>query len=311
MIPKTVSQTNEQEFEDRRAQVADEALRLWCRGALAETHAFFDRFQLSIPDLRIYQGDLILDGERVDGHLMVRLQNAKGCIGNVAFIAADGQRRYLSPDHVTGLYFSFKGAKNVIVVSVGFVRGARVHKDLGHAVAVCFKSDNVTTLTSIMRQRHARAKILLATPKGGVGDVHAAPHILVEAPLATPLYTGRECAEFDNSALAANSRPANPPSPARPLRPLIASSNLAADEPDAEVITAVDNAKKLLVWVARRGLTEFARKVAMQRGPSGVRTAAVVGPALALLVEHGWLVTVDGRRYQVTPAALSALANRQ
>ena len=104
------------------------------------------------PDLRSYTGDLSIDGVKVDGWLMVPLRDAERALRNIAFVAPDGQRLYLSKDHVGGCYFSISGSKMVIVISIGLVRGARVNKDLGHAVAVCFLADNVPTVTNIMHQ---------------------------------------------------------------------------------------------------------------------------------------------------------------
>ena len=294
-----------------RAQVENEACRLWYHGALAESNAFFDRFQISRSDLRIYQGDLTIDGTNVDCWLMVPMRDAERTLRNIAFVAADGRRLHLSKDHVAGTYFGIGKPRGVVVISEGLVRGVRIHQQLGHAVAVCFKASNVATVTDIMRAKYPRAKILLAAHDGALGSIEGVESTLIEAPLAKPLEDGRECAESDNSALAAEPQPANPPSSIKPLRLLTAPTNLAANGQNADLITDLENAKKLLAWLARRGLTEFTRKMAMQRGPSGCRTAAVVGQALKALVEHGWLSTADDRTYRVTGDDLSALANRE
>jgi len=56
----------------------------------------------------------------------------------------------------------------------------------------------------------------------------------------------------------------------------------------------LDDARHLLAWITRRGVTEFSRRQIFD-GVRNQRLTKVtdVDPALALLIDHGWVQTID------------------
>jgi phage/plasmid primase-like uncharacterized protein len=268
-----------QEVERQRAELRDRAQQLWSTSKAASVaHPFFEHWGVAVTGLKCYEGDLAIDGVSCDGLLMVPMRDSERQVANIAFVDGRGTRRYLSRDHILGLYFGMGPSGGHITITEGFLRGCRFHAAHGGAVAIAFIAENVPEVVSIMCSRYPDTRILVVARDGTIATIEATATV----------------------ALPNESLPSLPPD-----QPLVAAQAAAAqrngflvpDSPEA----------KIVAWASRRGLTEFTRKQVLQLGPSGLRKAEIASPALQKLVELGRLHSDDGRRYRVTRGAIGTI----
>lgn len=66
------------------------------------------------------------------------------------------------------------------------------------------------------------------------------------------------------------------------------------------------DAQALLDWLKAKSWTEFHRDKLGKAGPAAVRTAKRRDQLLSILVEHGYLMSTDGKTFQLTPLAETA-----
>jgi hypothetical protein len=196
---------------------------------------------------------------------MVPMRDSEKRVANIAFIDGSGARRYLSPDHILGLYFGFGRGGGPIAIVEGFLRGARFHAEHGGAVAVSFIFANVPIVASIMRERYPDARISLVARDGTTATTEAAA---TEPPAAES-----QPSLLRESLHTAATVPATASNPFR--------------TPDSP-------AQRLYAWVQRKGLTEFTQRQVLQLGPASLRRADVARAALQVLVEQGLLVAAEG-----------------
>ena len=306
---------------ESQAEIQQQAQEIWDGGAAApDQHPFFACWGVSVNGLKIYRGDLSIDGVRCDGMLLVPMRDAERNLQNLAFLGVT-ERHYLSNDHVLNSYFGFGQRCDPILVVEGFLRGARVHRAFGHAVAVAFTAENVANVVAIMQKRHAAARIALIARDGSIEDADAA----VES----------HAADVDRHATDANGDSAGATAPAiehaadvRSDAPQAATSfeqsqgegqaislpealTMPVRGPTGEIDALLppesEEAQLLLKYIQRRGLSVLTRKQTMQFGPNSIRYAPLAKLALRGLVRTGWLSTEDDSHYRLTPAACVAL----
>src|ERR1022692_1996864 len=113
------------------AEVRERAQQLWNAAEPVHEHHFFEIgcWGVAVPGLRRYPGDLEIEGERVYETLIVPMRDAERRIQNLAFVRSNGARRYLSVNHLRGLYWALGSgalgrAGGPIAVIEGFLRGA-------------------------------------------------------------------------------------------------------------------------------------------------------------------------------------------
>jgi hypothetical protein len=106
MTADSVSLDLEHDDKDHWMEVRRQAIKIWYDAEQTTSHPFFERFGVSATGLRIYRGALVLDSVRCDGMLLVPMFDADRNLVNLAFIPEDGQRKYLSSEHIAGNYFS-------------------------------------------------------------------------------------------------------------------------------------------------------------------------------------------------------------
>jgi hypothetical protein len=283
-IAELNSATLARELEDRRENVRRLSAKHWYEAECASTHPFFDRFKVAAPEgLRLYRGALVLDGEACEGRLLVPMTNPERHLQNLAFVAEDGQRKYLATDCVEGTYWSIGKASgdSTIVVTSGFLKGLQIHRELGHSVAVSFTHANSAAIATLMRERYPVAQIFVIGPGGKLEPFDAV--------------------QSDKTTIPAR--------PIVPLRPLVAAQDSAAEKGADESTEDFGDAKKMLAWISRRRLQAFERKFMLQQGPSVIRPLARARAALDLLARCGWVEphTEADTLYRLTPSALSEL----
>jgi phage/plasmid primase-like uncharacterized protein len=291
---------------ESQAEIQQQAQEIWDGAAAApDQHPFFACWGVSVNGLKIYRGDLSIDGVRCDGMLLVPMRDAERNLQNLAFLGLT-ERHYLSNDHVLNSYFGFGQRSDRILVAKGFLQGARAHRAFGHAVAVAFTAENVPNVMQIMRKRYTDARIVLVAPDGSIQsadlDAHAADASGDES-AAAPGFAGEDAADERSDAPQAATEPQEGPSQAPP--PSRTSDANALLKPESE------EAQLLLNWIQRKKLTELTRKQTMQYGPNSLRYAPLAKLALGALVRSGWLATEDESRYLLTPTACVALGVHQ
>jgi hypothetical protein len=285
----SVSLDLEHDDKERWLEVRRQAIKIWYGAEQTASHPFFDHFDVSTSGLRVYHGALVVDSMRCEGTLLVPMFDCDRNLVNLAFVPEDGQRWYLSKEHVAGNYFSIgrhkAGEPGAIVITSGFLNGLRIHQQFGHPVAVAFTTANVPAIAELMADRHPSADIFVWDQEGA----------LTRYSRKRPVLEGSQVA----------------PRPIVPLRPLVAAIASSGSEhltfqSTLETLELKD-AKKLLAWIARRRLTELDRKLVMQAGPSSVRPVARTRAALAKLVEFGWVHTPNDKQYTLTESALTEI----
>jgi putative DNA primase/helicase len=157
MTARSVPIRYERDDNQAALEVRNQSIKIWCDALPAGSHPVFERFGVSVEGLRNYQGSLVLEGTWCNGNLLVPMFDRARNLANLAFVSADGQRRYLSRPHVAGTYFSVgkypAGTKSSIVVSGGLVAALKIREELGSPVAVAFTSSNVGAVAEIMADR--------------------------------------------------------------------------------------------------------------------------------------------------------------
>jgi hypothetical protein len=244
-----------------RAQVRESAQRIWDAAAPVERHLFFSCWGVSVSGLKVYRGDLTIDGVSCDGMLLVPMLDADRKIQNLAFISLIGNRHYLSKDQVLGTYFGIGPRSDPILIAEGFLRGVRAHQATENAVAVAFTAANIPNVAMIMRHRHRYARIKVIARDGSLENADFDAHFAGSAAgfEGTPEVAGESSAER-----ATGIPTTQPTSSERRQDPKVGCTLL---EP------TTTGARNLLEWVKRKGLTAFTRSQVLQRGPVSVRKA--------------------------------------
>jgi hypothetical protein len=303
VIREMAVQKHEQEGEQRQAEIREQAHRIWNNAEPAEHHLFFLRWRVSVNGLKVYRGDLTIDGVKCDGMLLVPMHDAERNLQNLTFLGLT-ERHYLAKDHFMGTYFSFGSHKPncLIAITEGIIRGAKFHETGGHPVAVAFTAANVPNVKRLMRERYPDAKIVLVARDGSIQsadmNTHAADASGDSAGATAPV--GEHATDERSNA---------PRAPTKPLEgPSQAPASCRTSEVNALLKPESEEAELLLSWVQRKELAEFTRRQVLQYGPNSIRLAPIAGAALRQLVAGGWLLTQDNNQYRVAPAALAAFS---
>ena len=306
---------------ESQAEIQQQAQEIWDGAAAApDQHPFFVAWG-AVPGLKVYQGDLTIDGVGCDGTLLVPMRDAERNLQNLAFIDPIGTRRYLSEDHILGTYFALGQRGGTIAIVAGLIRGARFHAATGGAVAIAFNAANVSIVTKIMRARYPDAKIVLLARDGSTQDADGEREDVVAN-------VNVHTAEQNGDSAAAAGRAAEDPVDERSDAPQAATSfeqpqgeaqaislpealTMPVRGPTGEIDALLppesEEAQLLLKYIQRRGLSVLTRKQTMQFGPNSIRYAPLAKLALRGLVRTGWLSTEDDSHYRLTPAACVAL----
>ncbi|MFM0201331.1 DUF927 domain-containing protein [Paraburkholderia fungorum] len=176
--PTTVERTRrakeqrERAEQDARAQVdeaqqriraADRASTLWESAAAAsDDHPYLQGKTVRAHGLRLYRGNLRIGGMACDGALMVPLRAASGDLTSLEFIAADGEKRFLSGGSKAGSFCLIGDDYTRIVIAEGYATGASAFEATSYAVAVAFDAGNLRRVASALREQHPKAVLVFA-----------------------------------------------------------------------------------------------------------------------------------------------------
>ena len=108
------------------------------------------------PDaqLRVYQGDLSINGMACAGALIVPLRDGTKNLTTLQFISESGEKRFLPDGRKQGCYSSLGGTPDtVLLISEGYATGASLHQATGYPVAIAFDAGNLEAVGKALRDK--------------------------------------------------------------------------------------------------------------------------------------------------------------
>lgn len=101
--------------------------------------------------------------------LVIPLIDESGTIVNLQFIAADGQKRFLSGGRKQGCYSTIGDPGETILICEGWTTGVSLYESTGHYVIVAMDAGNLKPVAEIARRQHPDGKIILCADNDPVG----------------------------------------------------------------------------------------------------------------------------------------------
>lgn len=140
------------ELARRHAAARERAAQIWRDADLVpDDHAYLRGKGVRSHGLRMHD----------DGRLVVPMRDAEGVLHSLQFIAADGEKRYLTGGRVHGCYYAIGRPDGTICICEGYATGASVHEATGHAVAIAFAAGNLLSVARALRAKYPDATLVL------------------------------------------------------------------------------------------------------------------------------------------------------
>ncbi len=137
------------------------------------THPYIGR-KLGLPaGLRVYRGGLTLNGQALDGALLVPARDADGNLQSWQAIPPDGDKRNAPGATIKGASFTVGGAPREgepLYLCEGIGQAWSAHQATGSPAVVCFGAGNVETIARQMHERHPAARIVIVADAGKERD---------------------------------------------------------------------------------------------------------------------------------------------
>jgi len=126
----------------RYAEAAKRAAAIWA-ASKPGPHGYLDRKGIEAHGTAVYKGALV-----------VPVRDSTGALTSLQFIAADGEKRFLTGGKKEGCYFRIGGKPaDTLCIAEGFATGASIHQATGHPVAVAFDAGNLEPVALALRQK--------------------------------------------------------------------------------------------------------------------------------------------------------------
>jgi len=189
------------ETEAKHAESAKTAAEMWTTALpVAGRYPYLDRKGVKPHDLRVYRGDLVIDGMVCDGALIVRL-TIGGKLHSLQFIDANGNKRFLPGGRVTGCY-SVIGtvqeatARGAICVAEGWATAATIREATGIPTVAAFSAGNLVAVVQRLRTNFPDVDTIVCgdRDKSGAGQRAATEAQFIGAHLALPEFNAAELA---------------------------------------------------------------------------------------------------------------------
>jgi len=140
----------EAERRKRQGEAARKASAIWKAATPAGgDHPYLTKKRIGPHGARVHD-DRVVVPVRVDGDLV-----------SLQFIAADGEKRFLTDGRIAGGYFSIGKPVDVLCIAEGFATGASIHEATGYAVAVAFNAGNLMAVAKAMREKFPDMRLIL------------------------------------------------------------------------------------------------------------------------------------------------------
>lgn len=141
--------------------------------AATHDHPYIKR-KLGLADgLRVYRGDLMLNGQALDGALLVPAFDADGKLQSWQAIPPAGDKRNAPGASMRGASFIVGGAPRdgePVYLCEGVGQAWSAHQATGKSAVVCFGAGNVETIARQMHERHPKARIVIVCDAGKERD---------------------------------------------------------------------------------------------------------------------------------------------
>lgn len=141
--------------------------------AATAQHPYIAR-KLGLPDgLRVYRGPLTLNGQALDGSLLVPAFDADGNLQSWQAIPPAGDKRNAPGATIRGASFSVGGAVHdgePVYLCEGIGQAWSAHQATGKPAVVCFGAGNVETIARRMRERYPVTRIVIVCDAGKERD---------------------------------------------------------------------------------------------------------------------------------------------
>lgn len=137
--------------------------------AAADDHPYIVRKLGLSAGLRVYRGDLKLNGQALDVALLVPAFDAEGKLQTWQAIPPDGDKRNAPGASVRGASFTIGGEPRDgerLYLCEGVSQAWSAHQATGKPAVVCFGAGNVETITLQMHERFPRARIVVVCDAG-------------------------------------------------------------------------------------------------------------------------------------------------
>lgn len=149
---EAVQRQREQAEREQRDNARQRAASEWDNAKPApDSHPYLERKRVKSHGLRVTD----------DGRLIVPVRDAAGVLHSLQFIAADGDKRFLTGGKVSGCYFSIGRPGDVLCIAEGYATAATIREATGHAVAVAFNSGNLALVARALREKLPDARIIV------------------------------------------------------------------------------------------------------------------------------------------------------
>jgi putative DNA primase/helicase len=140
----------EAEEAQRQAEARETASRIWGQALpVADGHPYLTAKGVKAHRVKLHNGSLVIPVR--DG----------GELHSLQFIAADGQKRFLSGGRMSGCYFLIGEPRDVLCLAEGYATAASIHEATGHAVAVAFNAGNLLPVARALQARFARLRLVI------------------------------------------------------------------------------------------------------------------------------------------------------
>lgn len=153
--------------EKAQGRAAKEAAKIWETAGPAPAHHDYlvkKGITQAADLLRLYRGPLSLRGMPCDGALIVPAYDGDGQLATLAFIQANGEKRFLSGGKKGGALLmigpepAYNGA---ICIAEGFATAASIEAATGYPVAVAFDAGNLQAVARIINARVPAARLVI------------------------------------------------------------------------------------------------------------------------------------------------------
>jgi putative DNA primase/helicase len=203
-IIERTRQQRDQDAAHRHRDARERAQHIWDNSQPAsDEHPYLRRKGVKAYRLKIYRGDLSINGVRIDSALVIPLLDSARQLHGLQFITPEGEKRYLPGGRISGCYFRLVSKKDIIVIAEGFATAASIHEATGLTTAVAFDAGNLAKVALVLRKKYPTAKIIIAADNDvgtdrntGVEAARAAA-ISVHGLVAVPELDGRK-ADFND-----------------------------------------------------------------------------------------------------------------
>jgi hypothetical protein len=127
-----------------------------------------------------------------ENRLVVPLYDSNGSLSSLQFIAADGDKQFLTGATVAGCFFVIGTPQNRLYITEGFATGASVFEATGYAVAVAFSASNLKATAEEMRRQYPKTEVIVCSDTDDSGLKQARAAAAIGMRLAIPKFTDGE-----------------------------------------------------------------------------------------------------------------------